>query len=166
MTLADPRVRARHKSDTGLGRIAETRARSVRVKNIPSGTQEAIVQQLFERIASVKRVELFSDKGEAVVELESAAVRTSPPLMAQTLTGMTGSRKAPLTDRADCPGGSHTGSLRRRKGRFTVRRAVGQDGRFVRSAESCIKTKSRIGVRASQCCRCWHSVNDISVANW
>ena len=77
VTLSDPRVRARHKSDTGLGRNAEVRSRSVRVKNIPAGAQEAVLQQAFEKVAAVRRVELFADKGEAVVELESAAVRKS-----------------------------------------------------------------------------------------
>ncbi|KAF5338939.1 hypothetical protein D9611_008706 [Ephemerocybe angulata] len=73
VTLADPRVRARHTSETGLGRQAEARARSVRVRNVPTGTQEGILQQAFEKISLVRRVELFGDKGEAVVELESPA---------------------------------------------------------------------------------------------
>lgn len=77
VTLSDHRVRARHKSDTGLGRNAEVRSRSVRVKNIPGGTQEAVLQQAFEKIAAVRRVELFTDRGEAVVELESAAASGS-----------------------------------------------------------------------------------------
>lgn len=75
VTLADPRVRARHiKSDTGLGRTAELNSRSVRVRNVPPNTQEGLLQQVFEKVAAVRRVEFFADKNEAVVELETAAV--------------------------------------------------------------------------------------------
>ena len=62
-------------SDTGLGRVAEARNRSVRVRNLPAGTQEGLLQQALEKIAPVKRVQVFVDQQEAVVELESAAVR-------------------------------------------------------------------------------------------
>ena len=61
-------------SDTGLGRIAEARSRSVRIRNLPAGTQEGLLQQALEKIARVKRVEVFIEQQEAVVELESAAV--------------------------------------------------------------------------------------------
>lgn len=92
VTLADSRVRARNRyvylseqkpklihhsnfnSDTGLGRIAEARSRSVRVRNLPPGTQEGLLQQALEKIAQVKRVEVFVEQREAVVELENAAV--------------------------------------------------------------------------------------------
>lgn len=62
-------------SDTGLGRVAEARSRSVRVRNLPVGTQEGLLQQALEKIAPVKRVQVFVEQQEAVVELESAAVR-------------------------------------------------------------------------------------------
>ncbi|KAJ2935129.1 hypothetical protein H1R20_g1982, partial [Candolleomyces eurysporus] len=84
VTLADPRVRARHRSETGLGRNAEARSRSVRVKGLPPGTQDGLLQQAFEKISAVRRVEVFVDKNEAVVELENAAeagkllLRTEP----------------------------------------------------------------------------------------
>ncbi|KAF5315056.1 hypothetical protein D9619_007334 [Psilocybe cf. subviscida] len=84
VTLADPRVKARHKSDTGLSRVAEARNRSVRIKNLPPATQEGLLQQALEKVAPVKRVEVFIDKLEAVVELENPAdagrllLRTEP----------------------------------------------------------------------------------------
>ena len=43
--------------------------RSLRVKNIPEDTQEALLQQVFEKPVPVKRVEIFVDLGEAVVDL-------------------------------------------------------------------------------------------------
>ncbi|KAF9483427.1 hypothetical protein BDN70DRAFT_799974 [Pholiota conissans] len=84
VTLADSRVRARHKSEIGLSRVAEARNRSVRVKNLPPATQEGLLQQVLEKIIPVKRVEVFNDKQEAVVELENPAdagrllLRTEP----------------------------------------------------------------------------------------
>lgn len=86
VTLSDPRVRARHRTitETGLTRTAEIRQRSVRIRGLPPHTQEGLLQQSLEKIASVRRVEVFEDKHEAVVELESAAeagkllLRTEP----------------------------------------------------------------------------------------
>ncbi|KAJ3565020.1 hypothetical protein NP233_g7910 [Leucocoprinus birnbaumii] len=86
VTLSDPRVRARHKTiaETGLTRSAEIRQRSVRIRGLPPNTQEGLLQQALEKIALIKRVELFEDKHEAVVELETAAeagkllLRTEP----------------------------------------------------------------------------------------
>ncbi|KAH7922022.1 hypothetical protein BV22DRAFT_1131760 [Leucogyrophana mollusca] len=76
VTLADTRVRARNRevlSDTGLGRRAEARNRSVRVRNLPPATQEGLLHQTLEKYASVKRTELFVSQNEAVVELENPA---------------------------------------------------------------------------------------------
>ncbi|KAL4073262.1 hypothetical protein V8B97DRAFT_1953447 [Scleroderma yunnanense] len=75
VTLADPRVRPKHRevSDTGLGRRAETRNRSVRIRNLPPATQEGLLQQVLERHAMVKRVEVLVAEREAMVELENAA---------------------------------------------------------------------------------------------
>jgi hypothetical protein len=60
--------------NSGLSRKADTRNRSVRLRNLPAGTQEGLLQQALEKIAAVKRVEVFGDKHEAVVELDSPAV--------------------------------------------------------------------------------------------
>ncbi|EJD34711.1 hypothetical protein AURDEDRAFT_109252 [Auricularia subglabra TFB-10046 SS5] len=75
VTLADPRVKAKHKHDaTGLGRKSNLRSRSVRVRGLPSGTQEGLLQQAFEKeFEGVKRVELFVSTNEAVVEFDSQA---------------------------------------------------------------------------------------------
>lgn len=54
--------------------MAEARSRSVYIKNLPAGTQEGLLQQILEKVAPVKRVEVFLDKQEAVVELENPAV--------------------------------------------------------------------------------------------
>ncbi|KAJ7695961.1 hypothetical protein B0H17DRAFT_930002 [Mycena rosella] len=76
VTLADSRVRARNKNvetESGLGQKADVRSRSVRVRNLPAGTQEGLLQQALEKIAKVKRLEVFVDLKEAVIELENAA---------------------------------------------------------------------------------------------
>ncbi|KAJ7164661.1 hypothetical protein C8R43DRAFT_236103 [Mycena crocata] len=76
VTLADSRARARNRNvetESGLGQKADVRSRSVRVRNLPVGTQEGLLQQVIEKIAKVKRVEVFVDLKEAVVELENAA---------------------------------------------------------------------------------------------
>lgn len=65
-------------NETGLGRQAETRSRSVRVGGLPPATQEGLLQQLLEKHALVKRVEVFLDQNEAVIELENAAVSVHP----------------------------------------------------------------------------------------
>jgi hypothetical protein len=61
-------------AETGLGRRADARNRSVRVRNIPSGTQEGLLHQLLEKHSLVKRTEIFAALNEAVVELENPAV--------------------------------------------------------------------------------------------
>lgn len=56
---------------------AEIKNRSVRLKRLPAGTQEGLLQQMLEKVVPVKRLEVLQDVGEAVVELENAAVRPS-----------------------------------------------------------------------------------------
>jgi hypothetical protein len=95
VTLADSRVRARNRyvprvlhkqhcspffhfrnvtSEAGLSQKADVRSKSVRVRNLPAASQEGLLQQILEKIAPVKRVEVFADLKEAVVELENVAV--------------------------------------------------------------------------------------------
>ncbi len=62
------------RSDIGLSRSADVRTRSIYVRNLPPATQEGLLQQEFEKIARVKRVEVFLDRREAVVELQNQAV--------------------------------------------------------------------------------------------
>ncbi|KAG9105122.1 Splicing factor, partial [Ceratobasidium sp. 392] len=75
VTLADSRVHARHKIDesAGLSRKAEIRSRSLRVRKVPPGTTDGLLQQTFEKLAPVVGVQVIEDKGEAVVELKNAA---------------------------------------------------------------------------------------------
>jgi len=74
VTLSDTRVRSRRREpETGFGRKADARSRSLRVHGLPDGTQEGLLQQTVEKLAPVNRVEVFLDKHEAVVEFQSAA---------------------------------------------------------------------------------------------
>lgn len=59
----------------GLSRKAEIRSRSLRVKKLPPGATDGLLQQTFEKLAPVVSVQVTEDKREAVVELKSAAVR-------------------------------------------------------------------------------------------
>lgn len=73
-----------HRTDTELHasfsrkRPAEVVNRSVRVRGLPAGTQEGLLQQALEKIVKVERVEVFEDKHEAVAELETPAVSERP----------------------------------------------------------------------------------------
>ncbi|KLO06957.1 hypothetical protein SCHPADRAFT_670625 [Schizopora paradoxa] len=71
VTMSDSRIRARRPDYTT--RIADIKSRSLRIRNLPEGTQEGLLQQALEKTARVKRVEVFQDISEAVVELESVA---------------------------------------------------------------------------------------------
>ena len=73
--MADTRVRARRKvTASGLSRDADTKNRSVRIRGLSSSAQEGLLQQVIEKVVRVKRLEVFQDLGEAIVELENAAV--------------------------------------------------------------------------------------------
>lgn len=83
VTQSDTRVRARRKGEqaaSGLGRRADTLSRSVRIKGLPGGAQEGLLQQILEKIVPIKRLEVFQDVREATVELDSAAVSNRIPL--------------------------------------------------------------------------------------
>lgn len=76
VTFTDTRVRAKNKegtAETGFGHRADARNRSVRVRNLPAGTQEGLLHQLLEKHSLVKRTEIFTALNEAVVELENPA---------------------------------------------------------------------------------------------
>lgn len=90
MTLSDTRVRSRKRCEpstavidlrlhsisepeTGFGKKADTRNRSLRIRDLPDGTAEGLLQQAVEKLAPVNRLEVFLDKHEAVVEFQSAA---------------------------------------------------------------------------------------------
>ncbi|KAF8463228.1 hypothetical protein DFH94DRAFT_786990 [Russula ochroleuca] len=74
VTLSDTRVRSRRREpETGLGRKADARNRSLRIRDLPDDTAEGLLQQAVEKLAPVNRLEVFLDKREAVVEFQSAA---------------------------------------------------------------------------------------------
>ncbi|KAF8630909.1 hypothetical protein AX17_005267 [Amanita inopinata Kibby_2008] len=110
VTMANSNIRSRHKtpaSETGLSRAAEIRSRSVRIRNLPPGVQEGLLHQALEKITSIKRVEVFMDKQEAVAELSTAAdagrllLRTEPFEFGGNILQL--SEEAPET-RAGAPG--------------------------------------------------------------
>lgn len=77
VTLADTRVKGKNQTaqaETGLGRLEDTLSRSVRIKKLPPGTQEGLLQQVLEQFANVKRVEVFEGINQATVELENISV--------------------------------------------------------------------------------------------
>lgn len=79
MTLADTRVKGKSQNiqtETGLGRLEDILSRSVRIRNLPPGTQEGLLQQTLEQHAIVKRVEVFEEINQATVELENTSVRS------------------------------------------------------------------------------------------
>lgn len=43
------------------------------MRDLPDGTEEGLLQQAVEKLAPVSRLEVFTDKHEAVVEFQSAA---------------------------------------------------------------------------------------------
>ncbi|KAJ1311024.1 hypothetical protein OPQ81_009530 [Rhizoctonia solani] len=75
VTIADPRVHAKHKNEehAGLTRKAEQRSRSLRVKNVPADATDGLLQQTFEKLVPVVSVQVQEGKGEAVVELKHAS---------------------------------------------------------------------------------------------
>lgn len=89
VTLADTRVKGKSQNvqtETGLGRLEDTLTRSVRIKNLPPGAQEGLLQQVLEQHVNVKRVEIFEEIHQATVELENTSVRLCQcPLMASGL---------------------------------------------------------------------------------
>jgi hypothetical protein len=53
-------------------------SRSIKLTGLAPRTQEGLLQQALEKVAKVKRVEVFADPAEAVVEFASAAVSQQP----------------------------------------------------------------------------------------
>ncbi|KAI0045685.1 hypothetical protein FA95DRAFT_1560887 [Auriscalpium vulgare] len=73
VTLADQRRTKKREPDSGMGKRADTRSRSVRVLDLPPNTQDGLLQQAIEKYAPVNRVEVFVGKNEAVVEFQTQA---------------------------------------------------------------------------------------------
>ncbi|GAA5845158.1 hypothetical protein JCM3766R1_002090 [Sporobolomyces carnicolor] len=73
VTIAQSRAHgtAKNNSSSSEGKLG-TQNRSIRVRGLAPGTEEAIIQQAFEKIASVEKVVYEVGSTEAVVMLESA----------------------------------------------------------------------------------------------
>ena len=99
-TISSSVERNQAQADTGLGRQDEIRSRSFMVKNLPPDADDGRLQQELEKVMKVKRVEVFKDKNEAVVELESAAVRPSHPCYPSFIDAPSGPRRAATSEGA------------------------------------------------------------------
>ncbi|PVF92511.1 hypothetical protein CPB86DRAFT_769315 [Serendipita vermifera] len=80
-------------ADSRLGRPSyvpgareEANNRSIRIRGVPSGTQEAILQQALEKMTSVVRLHLVPERNEAILEVENAAVAGKLLLEHPTIT--------------------------------------------------------------------------------
>ncbi|KAF8272792.1 RNA-binding protein Prp24 [Lactarius quietus] len=74
VTQSDPRVRSqKRETETGFGKKADARSRSLRIRDLPDGTQVGLLQQAVEKLAPVNSVDVLIDKHEAVVEFQSQA---------------------------------------------------------------------------------------------
>jgi len=72
-TVIDLRLHLIREPETGFGRKADVRSRTLRIRDLPAGTAEGLLQQAVEKLAPVNRLEVFLDKHEAEVEFQSAA---------------------------------------------------------------------------------------------
>lgn len=80
VTIAQARQAGTGKFASQPERRVETENRGVRVRGLASDTQEAVIQQEFEKLAPVRRVNYVAGSSEAVVLLENPAVRPSRSL--------------------------------------------------------------------------------------
>ncbi|KAI0263961.1 hypothetical protein BC834DRAFT_283892 [Gloeopeniophorella convolvens] len=98
VTLSDTRVRSRKREpDSGLGKKADARSRTLRIRDLPPGTQEGLLQQAVERLAPVRRVEVRGATNEARVSLRTPRTRRaccSCPTRSSSPAPSLGSRRA------------------------------------------------------------------------
>ncbi|EKM51632.1 uncharacterized protein PHACADRAFT_261883 [Phanerochaete carnosa HHB-10118-sp] len=73
VTLADTRAKSSKHSAPGKRRPEEVRNRSIRLRGLPAGTQEGLLQQMLDKLVKVRRVEVYAGRNEAVIECESPA---------------------------------------------------------------------------------------------
>ncbi|THH19088.1 hypothetical protein EW146_g2006 [Bondarzewia mesenterica] len=110
VTLADTRVRSRkHEPESGLGKKADIRSRTLHIHNLPAATQEGLLQQVLEKHAPVQKVEVFADKNEAVVEFHNAADVGKMLLLSEPI--IFHGQALQLSESSDKPSGSSTGGL-------------------------------------------------------
>ncbi|KAI0338891.1 hypothetical protein BDW22DRAFT_1409299 [Trametopsis cervina] len=84
VTLADTRAKAA-KNRPSNKRSAEVRDRSIRIRGLPAGAQEGLLQQAIEKHARVQRVEVFQNSNEAIAELETPAEAGKLLLLAEPI---------------------------------------------------------------------------------
>ncbi|GAA5883970.1 hypothetical protein JCM6882_002087 [Rhodosporidiobolus microsporus] len=73
VTIAQARAAGTARAPAGQPKKSETENRGIRVRGLAPGTEEAIIQQTFEKIAPVERVNFEEGSAEAVVLFENAA---------------------------------------------------------------------------------------------
>ncbi|BGP20599.1 hypothetical protein JCM10213_007133 [Rhodosporidiobolus nylandii] len=73
VTIAQARATGTARAPAALPKKTETETRGIRVRGLAPGTEEAIIQQTFEKIAPVERVNFEVGSSEAVVLFEKAA---------------------------------------------------------------------------------------------
>ncbi|KAG8906149.1 Splicing factor [Tulasnella sp. 403] len=73
VTMVDPRAPSRKEQPkSGSGKKADLISRTVRIRKLPIGSDEGLLQQLIEKVATgVRKVEIFRDVWEATVEFDS-----------------------------------------------------------------------------------------------
>ena len=65
-------------SASGARAASDKRERTIRLHNLPEGTQEGLLQQALEKIVPVTRIEVFARTNEAIAELHNQSVRIFP----------------------------------------------------------------------------------------
>jgi hypothetical protein len=58
----------------GARAASDKRERTIRLHNLPEGTQEGLLQQALEKIVPIIRVEVFAKTNEAIAELPNQSV--------------------------------------------------------------------------------------------
>ncbi|BGP20532.1 hypothetical protein JCM10213v2_008693 [Rhodosporidiobolus nylandii] len=86
VTIAQARATGTARAPAALPKKAETETRGIRVRGLAGGTEEAIIQLTFEKIAPVERVSFEVGSGEAVVMFEKAADVGLPLVQRSSLT--------------------------------------------------------------------------------
>jgi len=64
-------------SASGARAASDKRERTIRLHNLPEGTQEGVLQQELEKIVPVTRLEVFAKSNEAIAELTNQSVRST-----------------------------------------------------------------------------------------
>lgn len=149
VTMVDPRAPGRKEQpSSGLGKRADLIARSVRVKKVPPGAEEGLLQQAIEKIASgVKRVEIFKDIGEATVEFDAMA--NAAKLLLGTVDLTFQGAKLELTEESQVETPS-TGASSSKAPARPANARPSAPAAFVPRAAAVPKPKARLGIGAAK----------------